>query len=311
MSNVAILRVRGWWFLAVCGLLWSAGGCARLMANQTASFLVKASPSAYEMWDYDFAQQAVPAGLVQLEAILSLTPNNQKLLKELAIGYTGYAYSWLEDDVETADPFDFEEISRLQRRAKWMYLRGRQMAFRLIRLRTKGFDGARAGGLEAFEAWLDKRCRKPGDAPMLLWAGNAWGSAIAMSLDDPEMLADLGYVVAMVERSMELDRDYFQAGAMTFLAAVKASYPPSIGGDPEGAKVLFEEAMERTGRAYFPIQLNYARTYALVNGKRELYESLLREILDAGDVNPAMRLPNKVAKHRARRYLAESDDLFL
>jgi hypothetical protein len=42
-----------------------------------------------------------------------------------------------------------------------------------------------------------------------------------------------------------------------------------------------------------------------------LYRRLLEEVLAAGDVDPDNRLSNQLAKRRARRYLAQIDELFL
>jgi len=53
-----------------------------------------------------------------------------------------------------------------------------------------------------------------------------------------------------------------------------------------------------------------ARTYAVRRGDRELYVSLLREVLEAGDINPEQRLTNMIAKRRAARYLAQVDERF-
>jgi hypothetical protein len=43
---------------------------------------------------------------------------------------------------------------------------------------------------------------------------------------------------------------------------------------------------------------------------RELFEQLLREVIDAGDISHENRLPNKIAQRRARRLLAQADELF-
>jgi hypothetical protein len=66
---------------------------------------------------------------------------------------------------------------------------------------------------------------------------------------------------------------------------------------------MFEEALAKTERKNLMVQLNYAAKYACIKGDRGLYEKLLNEVLAAEDPDPEQRLPNAVAKRRAKRYL--------
>ena len=54
------------------------------------------------------------------------------------------------------------------------------------------------------------------------------------------------------------------------------------------------------------------RSYSICSAvqDRALYESLLREVRDAGDVLPEARLSNRIAKRRAERYLRFTDQRF-
>ena len=82
------------------------------------------------------------------------------------------------------------------------------------------------------------------------------------------------------------------------------------GADLDAAQPLWETALERTERKNLLALVNMARTYAVRRGDRELYVSLLREVLEAGDINPEQRLTNMIAKRRAARYLAQVDQRF-
>ena len=298
--------------MAFVGLGLGAGGCdlTRLTANQTAGLFERAAPAFDQHWDYEFAGQAAPASIMQLEGVLRVVPDNEALMLELAKGYTGYAYGWLEDELERVDPMDLEHQDHLRQRARLMYMRARNLGFRLIGQREDGFDEVRAGALPAFEAWLAEECDDAEDAPMLFWTGYSWGSAINMARDDPEMIADLPFARALVERSVALDPGYYSASGLTFLAYVKADFPQALGGDPEGGRALFEQALERTHRAVLVVQVNFARSYAVQTQNRELFESLLHEVLEAGDVSSEARLVNKIARRRALRLLNNADEFF-
>src|SRR5690606_15999141 len=134
------------------------------------------------------------------------------------------------------------------------------------------------------------------DAGVLLWSGYAWGFYIRSAVEDLTVLEDLPFVKALVERSVALDRGYSNASGLTFLASMASSscYP-----DTDKAKRLFDEALDITERRSLTILLNMANSYAVAIGDRALYLSLLREVVEAGDVLPQGRLQNRIAKRRA------------
>ena len=59
------------------------------------------------------------------------------------------------------------------------------------------------------------------------------------------------------------------------------------------------------------VQYLLAKGYCVQVQDRELFESTLREIIDAPpDLYPEQRMANEIAKRRARRLLGRIDDLF-
>jgi hypothetical protein len=92
---------------------------------------------------------------------------------------------------------------------------------------------------------------------------------------------------------------------------IKASQGKSIGGDPEGAKKYFDEAIAATGGRYLMTRVMMARFYAVTAQDRELFESTLKAVLDApADIYPEFRLANELARRRASRYLKHASDYF-
>ncbi len=58
-------------------------------------------------------------------------------------------------------------------------------------------------------------------------------------------------------------------------------------------------------------QLYYARTYAVAIQDQPLFESMLKKVEDASpDIFPEARLANIIAKKKARKLLARSNELF-
>ena len=94
------------------------------------------------------------------------------------------------------------------------------------------------------------------------------------------------------------------------MGVLNASLPEALGGSPDEARGYFERALEATERHNFAVQMSYARTYAVQVQDRNLYVSLLREIVDGGDPVAQNRLLNRMMRRRAIRWLNRTDQLF-
>ncbi|MCA9581901.1 MAG: hypothetical protein KC416_08900, partial [Myxococcales bacterium] len=193
--------------IALLSLLVVGPGCSmnRLTANTTADVFKEAAPAFDHHWDYEFAGAAAPSNLMQLEGFLRVVPENRTLLIELARGYTAYAYGWIEDEKEIASQEDMEREEHLAHRARLMYLRARDLAFRDLEQDAEGVTAMRRRPLPDFQKFLAAHFVDKEQAEGLFWAGYAWGSAINLSREDPTMIADLGYAKALVEHSAVLD----------------------------------------------------------------------------------------------------------
>jgi len=285
-------------------------GCdvAKFTADSTAGLFARAAPAFESYWDYDLAGEAVPATIVQLEGILRIVPDNDSILAQLSQAYMGYAYGWVEADVEALEfEEEYDEADVQRQRIRTMYLRAMDLTRDRIRLRDEGIDYAVKGTVEELDAWLHEAFQEKQDAEVLLWHGYAWGSYINAAKDDMEAVADLAYAKAFVERSIELDPDYYHAAGYTFMGVATAS---EMAADLDEAKLYFEKALDRTERRALLTQVNMARYYAVKTGNRELFDTLLAEVMEAQDPLPEARLSNRMARVRAAMYLKNADQLF-
>ena len=286
------------------------GGCdvAKFTADSTAGLFTRAAPAFEAYWDYDLAGEALPATIVQFEGILRVIPDNDAILAQLSQAYMAYAYGWIEADVEALEfEGEYDEADTQRRRTRTMYLRALDLTRHRIRLRNEDIDVAVRGTVEDLEAWLYGAFVEKEDAELLLWHGYAWGSYINSAKDDMEAVADLAYAKAFVARSIELDPDYYNAAGYTFMGVATAS---EMAADMDEAKVYFEQALAATERRALQAQLNMARHYAVKTGNRELFDTLLEEVMDAHDPLPEARLANRMARERAALYIENADQLF-
>ncbi|MEM9191318.1 MAG: TRAP transporter TatT component family protein [Myxococcota bacterium] len=293
-------------------LLCSGCDLTKFAANSTANVFERAAPAGNAHWDYDLVGDALPGTIIQYEGVHRVIPDNEIIILSAARAYSAYAFGWIEDEIERTDEFDYRRVEYLQHRARYMYLRARNLSFRWIRLNHDGLDENRSAGIEQFRQWLESEFDDAeDDAPMLFWAGYTWASAINVSREDPVMLADLSFARAMVERSVALDDTYFNASGTVMLAVLNSSLSPAMGGDADEGRRLFERALEVTGRRSHTVQYNYAVSYAVQTQNVELFDSLLEEILTAPDQGNETRLVNKIILRRARRLRAKRSELFV
>lgn len=287
-----------------------AGGCdfAQIAAQSSTKLFDRASVGGEAHWDYELLGDALPMAIVQNEGVLSMEPWDPDMLQQTIQTNYSYAYGWLEDRMQRAElEGDFERASHLRKRARLLYLRSRELSKFWMRRHADGLDKALQKDVGGFEKWLEASFQDEWYAPMLFWFGASWGSFINISRDDMTAVADLPYAQALVKHSVKLDPTYFHAGGLNFLGTSEAE---SMSGDLQKAKGYFERALRITDRRALLIQYNYARSYAIQEQDRELFVSLLEEVLNAGDIGPTMRMQNQIAKRRARRKLDNVDKYF-
>jgi hypothetical protein len=282
-------------------------------AESTADLLHAGSPQFNTLADLEVAEAAAPANLVTMEAVWRVAPRNQDVLIELAMGWGSYAYGFMEDGLERArDAGDDGREESFRARAQEAYRRAEQFGFVLMATRQPVAGGPQTqvrAGIEPWRRYLARFTRRE-DVPALYWTAQAWASRVALSLDDAGTLLDLPFAVAAMERARALDPDYYHGGIYAFFGAYYASTPASLGGRPDAARREFESALRVARGRYLLFQVLYARNYAVQQQDRALFRQLLEQVVHAGDVMPEERLSNQVAKRRARRYLAQIDELF-
>ncbi len=151
-----------------------------------------------------------------------------------------------------------------------------------------------------------------GDVPLLYWTAAAWGAAISVSKDVPELVADQLIVEALIDRALELD-ETFNAGAIHGFLITYEMSRQGLAGDPAvRSRQHFDRAVAISkGLAASPY-VSYAEAVSLSQQNKPEFESMLKQAL-AIDVNakPEWRVENLVMQERARWLMSRVPDLFL
>lgn len=281
--------------LSLC--LLSAGCIETILTNGEIASTRKAATSFDTLGDYELAKVSTQAGLAQFEGMHRIAPDNDDALFMLVQGWGGYAWGFLEDDMEDAQMRGDEAAAEYhKKRAKMAYDRAIFYGVELLSHKDKGFEKAKKNDV-TLGAWLKEHFDSKDDAENLFWVAYAWMSRVNLLQDDPAMVADLYIGVDMMSRAFELEPTYYASSPMVAMAAYHGR---TADAEVKQARALFEQALKNTKRGALTTQLTYAQ-FACTVADKKLYATLVDEIIAADDPDPNQRLNNTIAKRRASR----------
>ena len=252
-------------------------------------------------------KDAAPFSLKLMESVLAQTPGHRGLLLAASRGFTQYAFAFVQQEAEEREAGDLEAAGALQVRARRLYLRARDYGLRGLESRHRGFAATLRENPKAAAAKITSTA----DVPLLYWTAASWGSAISLSKDNPDLVADQLQVEALIDRALQLDEG-FESGALhSFLITYEWSRQGAAGDAVARSRRHFERAMELShGQLAAPL-LALAENVSVSRQDRREFESLLHRALEINpDAKPEWRLENLVMQRRARWLLARADQLF-
>ena len=289
--------------LALSGWACSVRGLA---VNALADSLTSTGDVFAADGDPELIRDATPFALKTLESLLAEKPQHRGLLLAACRGFAQYAFAFVETEAEQLEDTDFEAASRGYARALQLYLRGRDYCFRSMELESAGVvERLKIDPEDAVESFgLDQ-------VPLLFWTGAAWGGAISLGQDRPDLVADVPAVKALMDHVTELDEAYDWGAVHGVLIALEAM-PEAAGGSAEKARALFDRAVELShGKSAAPY-VTFAEAVSVPAQDWQEYRDLLHEALAVDpDSEPSLRLVNVLAQRRAEWLLTRTEILFL
>lgn len=270
-------------------------GCIQTIALRSMGGILDNGLASFnEESDLQLAHEALGSNLKLIEAMIKSDPDNEQFLLFAAQGYNSYALAFCEDDsVE---------------RARVFYLRAKEYGMRVL-LKNRIFREALNGDIKKFREAVKTFSKD--DVPAIFWTAFSWGSYVNITRTDVAGLADLSKVQALIEFIAEKDPSFYHGGAYLFLGVIEGTTPRSLGGNPDKAKEYFEKCLAINKGKFLMTQLYYARAYAVTTQDQPLFESLLKQVEEASiDDVPEIRLANVIAKQKARKLLAQENELF-
>lgn len=246
--------------------------------------------------DHDDPQtvaDAMPAWLILLDAMLRSNPESEGLLTSAANMYGAYAGLFVEDDHQRA-------------------LRLTQRALDYSRRATCLSDAEFCAVLDApyldFEAAMASLEAEQIDTIYAL--ATSWTGWIKTRRDDFAAISDLPKVESLLRWVVDQDASHDAGGPFLYLAVLNSQRPAAVGGDLDGARAFYEQALDLSEQQNLLVKVYYASEYGRMVFDRELHDRLLNEVIDAKADVPGYTLSNQLAKARAQDLLEEADEYF-
>ncbi len=294
--------------LVLLALPFALASCSiqKFAVGQVANSLTK-GPDVYGTDnDPELVRDALPFGLKTMESLLAALPKHEGLLLTLCRGFTTYAYAFVQSEGDLLVNTDYAKATALHERALALDLRARAYGLRGLEARYPGITQQLQSDPAKAAARLQKR-----DVPMLYWTSAAWGSAISLGKDHPDLLADLPAIHALVQRGLALDETY-EAGAFHEAAILLDALPEAMGGSIPRAREHFKRAVELGHDQRPGPYVTLATSVSVLQQDRKEFTSLLDKALTFDpEKDPANRLATIVLQRKARALLDRQDEFFI
>lgn len=273
----------------------TTGARNRMMIESMRPLMDSMKVSTKRNTDIDLVRKGMPVGLLQLDGLIEMVPDDRDLLVRGADANCGYAFSFVE--------------SENKKMAGKYYKKAKDYAIRALE-QNDDFKEALSQPIDVFKQSL--KTFDVEDVPALYFAASSWLLWIGHDPDNNTGLSvDLPKIKAMMDRIAVLDQNFNHGGVHILLGSYYASQPVMFGGNPQKAQFHFDEAFDISQSKYLIWHLLYAKHYATQVKDRELFVSTLNKILAApGNLFPGCDFENQIAKMKAAKLLAEVDAYF-
>jgi len=201
-------------WLMMAGLAVIGSGCSvrRMAVNKVGDALAGGGTTFASDDDPELVKAAVPFSLKLMESLLNENPRHEGLLLAAASGFTQYGYAFVQQDADELEDKDLAAAEEMRGRARRLYLRARNYGLRGLEVRHKGFEKAlRSDPKQAVRAAAVK------DVPLLYWTALSWAGAVSLSKDNPDLIAEMPIVEALMDRALGLDEAFGDGAIHTYL----------------------------------------------------------------------------------------------
>lgn len=267
-------------------------GCSSIASSAAGDLADNLSAAILNQDDPELVRESLPAYLLLLDSLASGPDATPAVLGAAARLYSAYAVVFVTDT---------DRAATLASRARVYGLRATCVA-----------TAATCDIATVPFADLGDRLEKVTPAQSGALFSFAVGSLayVRTHSEDWEAVAGLPRIEAVLARLLVIGAPDEAGTVNAYLGILNTLRPPALGGQPEQGRAYFEKAIELTGGRDLSVLVEYARGYARIVYDRELYDSLLNQVLAADPRQEGYTLLNTLAQKQATELLASANDYF-
>ncbi|MEI6613588.1 MAG: TRAP transporter TatT component family protein [Chrysiogenales bacterium] len=301
--SIYVLMVSALIFLPACSI-------KKLAINQVANALTAQTSSTVFSGDNDpeLVGDALPFAIKLYESLLAANPGHQGLKLKTGSLYIMYANAFLQAPALMLPESDFKIQEFNYKRAKNLYLRGRDIVLSALEQKYPGF---RENLHKKMYAQALKATTKK-DVPLLYWAGVGWLGAYAIAPFDMDLGMTMPAAAALMGRVLGLEENYAGGAIHEFYILYYGSLPEYMGGSLQKARKHFEKAIAvSAGKSSTPY-IALATTVSVKEQNLGEFQSLLKQALAIDpDIDPENRLLSILNQRKALWLIEHTDDFFV
>lgn len=261
----------------VCLLLLIGCSINKMAVRQTAAILEQASIEMETEKNWNLFKDALPANIKMIEGMLSIDPQNEKLLLGLIKAYSAYGFGvnetlLLEDKLVDVD----DSIHRQQ--AISNYTKALTYGFRYLSKLGISFEAiTEQQDNNVIKKLINEKVGNDRDLEAVFFTAQAWGSLINLQRTNISLFAQLNSVKNIMDAVCERKPEINFGFCYLFNGAYEVGRPKMLGGNPEKGKIIFEQynashSENLLSRVFF---LEY---YVIPNQDKELFEKVMNEL---------------------------------
>ena len=299
-------------YMAVILALLTNVSCSinKLAMNKVANILSAPEGGAVFTGDNDpeLVGAALPFAIKMYESLMVSIPHHDGLKLNTGSIYVMYANAFIHTPASMLTEDEYKKQEFMFKRAKNLYLRGRDILLDALDQKHKGFKDH----LFKKEYPLALGSMTKDDVPMMYWAAAGWLGAFAIDPFDMKLGLTVPQAAAIMERILELEPGFGNGAIHEFYVLYYGSMPDYMGGDFTKARQHFKKAKEASNGKSTSAYVSLATTVSVQEQNLKEFTTLLKQVLKMDpDTDPDNRLVHTLDHRKARWLLEHLGDFFL
>lgn len=261
-------------------ILFSYGCSIRQIAiQQLGPMLSEASPELQKERNWQQFKRATPASLQLSEVLLYNDPDNRDLHALLVKGYASYAY--IVNDTEYLKDRLLEKEPSQHRQQAILYLsKALQYGFQYLQMAGIDYQAIQTQSKDdklgkLFDQHLD--ADDPLDQETVFFTGTAWLLSANYQRDNMIMVSQITQAFGLINWVCDRKPNFQNGLCSTMQAVYHLARPPMMGGKPDLAQKLFQQAAKQYPNNYL-IPVTYLEWYVVPRADEDLYNNLKKEL---------------------------------